>query len=158
MSVTRGALAFVVVAGVGCAIGGIGMGEAPAERAAAPDAAEVAAAKRRIAAGGASVRRGRELFAAQGCDRCHSIAATGAEGRLGPRLDTLDEDLDDNLESIVEPRHDIADGYPSELMPADFDARLDDAELRALSAFVTAASGGTQDGGRGRGRGRSGED
>ena len=95
-------------------------------------------------------------------------SAIGAEGRLGPRLDTLDEDLDENLESIVEPRHDIADGYPSQLMPADFDARLGDAELRALAAFVTAASGGERDGGhghghghgrgRGRGRGRSGGD
>jgi mono/diheme cytochrome c family protein len=56
------------------------------------------------------VRRGRELFADQGCDRCHSIAAIGAGGKLGPRLDTLDADLDDNLESIAEPRHDIADG------------------------------------------------
>jgi mono/diheme cytochrome c family protein len=158
MSVTRAALAGVVVAGLGCAIAGIGMGEAPAERAPAPGAAEVAAATRRIAAGGASVRHGRELFAEQGCDRCHSIAATGAEGRLGPRLDTLDEDLDDNLESIVEPRRDIVDGYPSMLMPADFEARLDDAELRALAAFVTAASGGAQDGGHGRRRGRSGGD
>jgi mono/diheme cytochrome c family protein len=61
-------------------------------------------------AGAGSVRRGRELFAHQGCDRCHSIAAIGAGGKLGPRLDTLDADLDDNLESIAEPRHDIADG------------------------------------------------
>jgi mono/diheme cytochrome c family protein len=162
MSVTRTALAGVVVAGMGCAIAGIGMGEGPAEREAAPGAAEVAAATRRIEAGGTSVRRGRQLFAEQGCDRCHAIAAIGAEGRLGPRLDTLDEDLDENLENIVEPRHGIVDGYPSQLMPADFDARLGDAELRALAAFVTAASGGEPDGdhgrGRGPGRGRSGGD
>jgi mono/diheme cytochrome c family protein len=157
MSVTRVALAGGVVVGLVCAIAGIGMGEGPAQRATAPSAAEVAAATRRIAAGGSSVRRGRELFTEQGCDRCHAIAATGAEGRLGPRLDTLDEDLDDNLESITEPRRDIADGYPSKLMPSDFDARLDDAELQALAAFVTAASGGKDRGrGRGRGRGHSG--
>ena len=48
--------------------------------------------------------------------------------------------------------------------PTIFDERLDDAELRALAAFVTAASGAEQDGredengGRGRGRGRSGGD
>ena len=94
------------------------MGEAPAEREPAPSAAQVAAARERIAAGGAEVRRGRALFADEGCDRCHSIAAIGAEGKLGPRLDTLDEDLDDNLESIAEPREDIADGYPEKLMPA----------------------------------------
>jgi hypothetical protein len=44
-------------------------------------------------------------------------------------------------------------------MPADFGPRLDDTELQALAAFVTAAAGGRDDGGgRGRGRGRSGTD
>ena len=76
---------------------------------------------------------------------------------LGPRLDTLDEDADDVLESIEDPRDDTVDGYPEKLMPADFGERLDDAELRALAAFVTAASGGEQerdeDDGGGRGAG-----
>ena len=167
MSAVRIALAVVVVVVMGCAILGIGMGSAPAERERTPTAAAVAAARERIAAGGASVRRGRELFADEGCDRCHSIAATGAEGKLGPRLDTLDEDLEDNLESIADPRDDIADGYPEKLMP-DFGDILDDPAIRALASFVTAASGGEDEGederggsgddssGRGRGRGRGG--
>jgi mono/diheme cytochrome c family protein len=146
---------------MGCAIAGIGIGigDATAEREPPPSPAQVTAAKQRVAAGAASVRRGRELFADEGCDRCHSIAAVGANGKLGPRLDTLEADLHDNLESIVEPRHDIAHGYPETLMPADFGTRLDDPELQALAAFVTAAAGGRDDrGGRGRGRGRSGTD
>jgi mono/diheme cytochrome c family protein len=124
--------------------------------------ADIQAARQRIAAGGASVRRGRELFADEGCDRCHAIAPTGAGGMLGPRLDTVDADLDDNLECIEQPREDITDGYPEQLMPADFGDRLDDAELYALAASVTAASGGEKEGGRGendrrgRGRGRGG--
>ena len=160
----RAALAAVVVAVMGCAITGIGVGSSPAEASQAPRAAEVAAARERIAAGGASVQRGRALFADEGCNRCHAIAAIGAGGMLGPRLDTIDDDLDDNLESIDDPRRDIVDGYPEKLMPTDFGDRLDDAELRALAAFVTAASGGEQEGGedgdrgRGRGRGRSGGD
>jgi mono/diheme cytochrome c family protein len=165
MSVMRALLAFVAVAVVGAAILGIGMGEAPAQRAQAPSAAQVAAARQRLAAAGAEVRRGRALFADEGCDRCHSIAATGAGGKLGPRLDTLDEDLDDNLESITDPRKEIAEGYPGELMPASFDDRLDDADLQALAAFVTTASGGGLEsenrggsgGGRGRGRGSGGD-
>jgi mono/diheme cytochrome c family protein len=167
----RAALSVVVVVGLGIAIVGIGMGEAPAERERAPSAAQVAAAKQRLAAGGAEVRRGRALFIDEGCDRCHAIAVIGAEGKLGPRLDTLDEDLDDNLESIADPRDDIADGYPEKLMPADLDDRLDDPDLQALAAFVTTASGGEAEfnedeggeddrsgkgRGRGRGRGRSG--
>jgi mono/diheme cytochrome c family protein len=171
MSPRRAALAVLVVVALGCAILGIGMGDAPAERELAPSAAQVAAARERIAGGGAEVRRGRALFTDEGCDRCHSIAATGAEGKLGPRLDTIDDDLDDNLESIAEPREDIVDGFPEKLMPTDFAERLDGAELRALAAFVTAASGGEDEGegdegreghgresgrGRGRGRGRGG--
>ncbi|HEV7805683.1 MAG TPA: c-type cytochrome [Solirubrobacteraceae bacterium] len=168
----RAPLAVVVVVVMGCAIVGIGIGSAPAAGEPAPGDAAVAAARERIAAAGAAARRGRELFADQGCDRCHSIAAIGAGGLLGPRLDTLDEDLDDNLESIERPREDIADGYPEKLMPTDFGERLGKNDLRALAAFVTAASGGEReggeedgggrgrgsDGGRGRGRGAGGED
>ena len=158
----RALLGLVVVAVMGCAIAGIGMGEAPAEREPAPPAAQVAAAKQRIVAGGATLARGRQLFEDEGCNRCHSIAATGADGRLGPRLDTLDDDADDVLESIAEPRDDIADGYPEKLMPTDYAGRLDDADLRALAAFVATASGGESDdsgsSGRGRGRGRGGSD
>jgi mono/diheme cytochrome c family protein len=160
MKPLRAGLAVGVVAAMGCAIFGIGMGSAPAEREPAPRAAAVAASRQRIADGRASVRRGRELFTEQGCDRCHAIAAIGAEGRLGPRVDRLDDDLDDNLRSIAEPREDITDGYPRNLMPADFGERLDDPDLRALAAFVTAASGREEERGRGRrrgrGRGRSG--
>lgn len=153
MIVVRVVLAGIVVAAMACAIAGIGMGEPPAAGEPAPSAAQVAATERRLAAAGATVQRGRELFGEQGCDRCHSIAAIDAGGLLGPRLDTIDDDLDDNLESITEPRRDIVDGY-EDLMPTDFGERMSDAELRALAAFVTAVGRGEDDGGRGRGRGR----
>ena len=69
--------------------------------------------------------RGRALFEDEGCDRCHSIAATGADGKLGPRLDAIDDDADDIAEAIVEPREDIVDGFPEQLMPDDFGERLE---------------------------------
>lgn len=163
----RAVLALAPTAAMACAILGIGMGEAQAERQPAPSAAQVDAARQRIAAGGAQLASGRALFADEGCDRCHAITAIDANGELGPRLDALDDDLDDNVESIADPRDDVADGYSETLMPKDFDDRLDDAELRALAALVTAASGGEGEGGedgggegsgrgRGRGRGRGG--
>jgi hypothetical protein len=68
--------------------------------------------------------------------------ANGAGGELGPRLDTLDEDLDHDVESIVDPRHDIVEGFPPPLMPADFGDRLGGADPQARAAFVTAAAGG----------------
>jgi cytochrome c5 len=158
----RVVLAALTVLVMGCAIAGIGMGQAAAEEQAAPDAAAVASAKQRIAAGGATAARGRELFEDQGCDACHSIAAVGAEGMLGPRLDTLDDDGDDIAESITEPREDVVDGFPDNLMPTDYAQRMSDKDVQALAAFVAAASGadeeggegGGEDSGRGRGRGR----
>src|SRR4051794_13646892 len=98
---------------MGCTILGVGMGQAPAERERAPSAAQVAAARQRIADGGATVREGRALFTDQGCDRCHSIAAIDADGKLGPRLDTLGDDSGDIEESIEKPREEIAEGYPA---------------------------------------------
>jgi hypothetical protein len=154
-AVVRAPLAAVVVVAMGCAIVGIGMGSAPAEGEPVPGGAAVAASRERIAAAGASTRRGRELFADQGCDRCHSIAAIGAGGKLGPRLDALDEHLDDNARSIEDPRDEIVDGYPGKLMPTDFDERLGTADLRALATLVTAASGGEREGGKGAGGGRA---
>lgn len=157
----RFALAALVVLVMGAAIAGVGMGEAPAERQAAPAVTAVAAAKGRIAAGGAAAARGRALFEDEGCDRCHAIAATGAEGRLGPRLDAVDDDADDIAESIVEPREDIVDGFAERLMPADYASRLGGAEVADLAAFVAAVAGSDEaaDGegdrsGKGRGRGR----
>lgn len=147
MSVVRATLAVLVVAILGCAALGLGMGEAPADREGPPSALEVAVAKQRIAAGSVTVKQGRDAFTAEGCARCHSIAAIGANGKLGPRLDTLDEDADDNLESIENPRDETTDGYPSVLMPTDYADRLGDARVKALADFVTTVSGGKADDG-----------
>jgi cytochrome c553 len=152
-------LAALTVLVMGAAIAGIGMGRAAAEGQAAPGAGETAAARQRIAAGGATAARGRERFEDAGCDACHSIAAIGAEGKLGPRLDALDDDANDIAESITEPREEIVDGFPDNLMPTDYAQRMGDQDIQALAAFVAAAAGsggadgGGEDSGRGRGRG-----
>lgn len=152
----RGLLALVVAVALGGAIAGVGMGESPAQRQPAPSPAQVTAARQRIAAGSASVRRGRALFTAQGCDSCHSIAAIGANGKLGPRLDMLAEDADHNLESIIDPRDKTTDGYPAKLMPTVYGERLSDTDLQALADFVTTASGGRAGGGDSSGKGGGG--
>ena len=155
MRLVLAALTLIVM---GCAIAGLGMGQAPAEGQPAPGPAEIAAAGQRIAAAGATAARGRALFEQEGCDACHSLAAAGAEGALGPRLDRLDDDADDIVESITQPREDTVDGFPEKLMPTDYAQRMGDADVEALAAFIAAASGtgdgGDADSGRGRGRGR----
>ncbi len=156
LSPVRGVLIVLVAAIMGCAATGIGMGEARAEREPAPPAAQVAASRQRVAGGSASARQGRERFAAEGCDRCHSIASIGAEGKLGPRLDTLDKDAEKILESITDPRDEITDGYPEKLMPADFGSRVDGASLQALADFVATVSGAKTDDGGNSGKGGGG--
>ena len=74
--------ALLVVVVRAAAITGGGMGEAPAERQAAPAPDAVAAAKQRIEAGGAAGARGRAHFEDEGCNRCHAIAATDADGTM----------------------------------------------------------------------------
>lgn len=88
------------------------------------------------------MQEGKREFEAQGCDACHAIAATGANGRLGPRLDTLaDDKVADIVESITEPRKDIAPGYEADLMPVDYAKRMDAGEIKAIATYIKAASG-----------------
>jgi mono/diheme cytochrome c family protein len=166
MSRARAGIAMAVVLVMGGAVFGLRMGDEPADKIPAPSAAQVAQAKQRISAGGATVRTGRQAFEDEGCNRCHSIAAIGADGKLGPRLDALDDNESEHIaESITDPRDEIVDGFPAELMPTDFAKRLSADEIQALAAFIGAASGIKEDrggkrgkdGGRGR-RGRGGDD
>lgn len=130
------------------AIAGAGMGHAP-KNDPAPSGPQLAASKRAIAAGGADVQRGRDLFEAQHCDSCHAIAATGADGRLGPRMDAQDDPLRDIAGNITDPRADIKPGFEGKLMPTDYASRMTAAQIKDVAAFVKAASttGAGHDGG-----------
>lgn len=140
-------IGLVVVVVFGLAIAGVGTGGPPpyhqpaGAKVPAPTGARLAASKRRIEQGSALVRKGRDAFADEGCDACHSIAATGAKGRLGPRLDVL-YDPERAIEGdITQPRAEIVPGFQGNLMPADYAKRLEPEEIRALAAFIKAASG-----------------
>lgn len=141
MTAFRVVLGLAVLA-VAVAVAGIAMGSAPKSPDPALTGAALAASKQRIASGGQQVQEGKREFEAQGCDACHAIAATGANGRLGPRLDTLaDDKVADIVESITEPRKDIAPGYEADLMPADYAKRMDPGEIKAIATYIKAASG-----------------
>lgn len=132
------------------AVTGIAMGSAPKSPDPAPTGAALAASKARVAGGGEQVQEGKAEFESEGCDSCHAIAATGANGKLGPRLDTLTDDKPaDIVESIREPRKEIVQGYEAKLMPADYAKRVDPAEITAIAAFIKAASGSKKAGGGG---------
>jgi mono/diheme cytochrome c family protein len=90
------------------------------------------------APGAAKQDPGRAVFARMGCGSCHTLAAAGSRGEMGP-------DLDQRLPahtraSLVEriTRGPAADGTFSP-MPDNFRDRLDDDELDALVDFLLAA-------------------
>lgn len=91
MRTLRLVLAIVVVVVMAIAVIGIGQGDSPlatSSVSARPlSAKQVKASKRRIARGGKRVQRGKEEFAQEDCGDCHTLAAVGAKGELGPRLD-----------------------------------------------------------------------
>ena len=140
MTPLRALLAVVVVVVIGAAIIGIGTG-GPVKGDAAPMGKALVASKQRIATGGAMVKDGAKEFASEGCDDCHAIAATGAKGNIGPRLDTDTDPVHETVENILEPRKDIAKGYPAKLMPTDYAKRMPRADIQAIAAFIHAASG-----------------
>jgi len=74
---------------------------------------------------------GRAVFARMGCGGCHSLAATGSKGVIGPDLDTR---LQDHTRASLTAQ--ILSPRPDRAMPTDFGERLSDAELEALVGFL----------------------
>ena len=92
----------------------------------------------RAASAGVAQDSGRAVFARMGCGSCHTLAAAGSRGEIGP---DLDERLPGHTRaSLVEriTRGRAADGTFSP-MPDNFGDRLDDDELDALVDFLLAA-------------------
>ena len=81
---------------------------------------------------------GRAVFARMGCGACHTLAAAGTRGEIGP---DLDQRLPGHTRaSLIEriTRGPSGDGSFS-VMPDNFGDRLDDDELDALVDFLLAA-------------------
>ena len=84
--------------------------------------------------------RGRSIFASQGCGSCHTLAAAGAKGTLGPNLDTSlkEKDADFIEQSLVDPNALVAKGYKPNVMPT-FRATLSKQQIADLVAFLSRA-------------------
>jgi sulfite dehydrogenase len=79
----------------------------------------------------AELARGKKVFLSAGCGSCHSLSATGSKGVVGGPLDGFKFS-----ESFVEQRVRFGGGG----MP-QYQHRLSDADIKAVSAFVSKASG-----------------
>jgi cytochrome c2 len=97
--------------------------------------------------GGGNLAAGKAAFTANGCNACHTFAAAGSTGTIGPDLDKLktyaaaaNMPLDQFIrESIVKPNAYIEKGYAKGVMPESF-ASLPKSTLDALVAFLAASA------------------
>ncbi len=86
---------------------------------------------------------GKAVWDSSGCGSCHTLAAAGSTGAVGPNLDTaLAGDAGSTplpafvLESIVNPEKVIAKGFNGGIMPADFGTKLSTTDLNNLVALI----------------------
>jgi mono/diheme cytochrome c family protein len=75
---------------------------------------------------------GETVFADAGCAGCHTLAAAGASGDVGPDLDELQPAAD----RVEEQVRSGGGGMPA------FEDTLSDAEIDAVSQFVADSAGG----------------
>ena len=87
--------------------------------------------------GGAPAASGEEIFTSAGCSGCHTLAAAGANAKVGPDLGKLgDVDAAFIQKSIVDPNADITKGYKPDIMPQNFGDQLSKEELDALVKYL----------------------
>ena len=84
---------------------------------------------------------GKQLFAAQGCNACHTFKPAGSKGTVGPDLDNLAADASKanrgsvqqyTAESIKDPGAYVVPSYPNGVMPK---FTLSDKQVADLVAF-----------------------
>jgi len=76
---------------------------------------------------------GEAIFKSAGCESCHTLAAAGATGTVGPNLDTAKPDY-----RLVTAR--VTNGKG--VMPS-FKGQLSDQEIANVAAYVVKSTGGT---------------
>ncbi len=86
---------------------------------------------------------GAQVFAANGCGGCHTLAAANSGGTTGPDLDEVlpGQSEAEIEESIVKPEAKIAEGYPRGVMPQTFGEKLSEEELKQLVEFLSEDAG-----------------
>jgi cytochrome c553 len=86
---------------------------------------------------------GLQVWNAQGCGSCHTLAAANATGQTGPNLDEALKGRSSAFirKSIVDPNAEIAQGFSADVMPKDFVQKLSDDELQQLVDFIAKSAG-----------------
>ena len=89
---------------------------------------------------------GGQVFANNGCGACHTLAAAESGGTVGPDLDeTLPGQSAAEIEdSIIDPEATPSQGFPSGVMPQDYESQIPPDDLKLLVKFLldNAGNGG----------------
>jgi mono/diheme cytochrome c family protein len=87
---------------------------------------------------------GAQVFANNGCGGCHTFKAAGSGGVTGPNLDEVLPGQSESMihESIINPNKEIAEGYPPNVMPQNFEELLTPEELENLVRYLLEEAGG----------------
>ncbi len=140
---TRPVLSIVAVAAslglAACGGGGGGGGSTPST--AAP--ASTTGGTGTSTSGGGQAAAGKQVFLSNGCGGCHTLAAAGASGKVGPDLDKVlpGKSAAFIRQSIVDPNAQIAKGYSAGVMPQDFAQRLSGSRIDAVVSFLEQNAG-----------------
>jgi cytochrome c oxidase subunit 2 len=87
--------------------------------------------------GGGAAPSGEQLFTANGCSGCHTLAAAGATAKVGPNLGKLGKVSADFIRtSIEDPNANVTKGYKPNIMPQDFKQKLSKEEIDALVKYL----------------------
>jgi len=95
---------------------------------------------------------GAQVFANNGCGGCHALAEANAGGQVGPNLDeALPGQSAAMVEmSIVDPNAEVVQGFPPNVMPANYKQTLTPQEIEDLVQYLldsTSKGGGQGNGG-----------
>lgn len=114
--------------------------EAGTAEAAEPPAGEEAEAGAEAEDGSSS---GAQIFTSIGCGSCHTLAAAGSTGEVGPNLNEFlapDDDTKGVEVMIVEPNSELAEGYPANVMPQDYGQTLSGTEVHQLAEYLVEST------------------
>ncbi len=75
---------------------------------------------------------GEQVFSSAGCGGCHTLAAAGSSGAVGPNLDTTKPDHDLVVDRVTNGKG---------VMPS-FEAQLSEEEIQNVAAYVVASTEG----------------
>jgi cytochrome c oxidase subunit 2 len=92
---------------------------------------------------------GKAVFTGSGCSTCHTLAAAGATGTVGPNLGTAVVPNAKKAgmalkpfikESIEKPNAFISPGFPPNVMPQTFSQTLTSSQIQALVNFIASVT------------------